>query len=98
MTGEINLDALKPDQILEGGDLDCGSGLILLIREKMLQTPVDGILEMRSREPTVGVDLPPWCKMVGHQYLGALPTPQYYPLFHAPSSGSSGHCKQPASR
>jgi uncharacterized OsmC-like protein len=74
--GEINLETVQPDQILEGGDLDCGSGLILLIREKMLATPVDGILEMRSREPTVGVDLPPWCKMVGHQYLGSLPGPQ----------------------
>ena len=77
----MNLETLQPDQILEGGDLDCGSGLILLIREKMLQTPVNGILEMRSREPTVGVDLPPWCKMVGHQYLGYLATPQYTRYF-----------------
>ncbi len=81
MSGEMNLETLNPDQILEGGDLDCGSGLILLIREKMLQTPVDGILEMRSREPTVGVDLPPWCKMVGHQYLGALSTPLFTRYF-----------------
>lgn len=94
MAGEINLENLQPDQILEGGDLDCGSGLILLIREKMLQTPIDGILEMRSREPTVGVDLPPWCKMVGHQYLGALPMPQYTRYFmrrlsEAPDTASS---------
>ena len=37
--------------MFDGGDLDCGSGLILLIRDAMRQVPVDGILEMRSREP-----------------------------------------------
>lgn len=64
---------LQPAAFFDGGDLDCGSGLILLIRENMLKTPVDGILEMRSREPTVADDLPPWCRMVGHEYLGSLP-------------------------
>lgn len=61
---------LQADTLFDGGDLDCGSGLILLIRENMLKTPVDGILEMRSSEPTVADDLPPWCRMVGHEYLG----------------------------
>lgn len=61
---------VTPDMIFDGGDLDCGSGLILLIRENMLKTPVDGILEMRSREPSVADDLPPWCRMAGHAYLG----------------------------
>ena len=68
-----DLTDLQPAAIFDGGDLDCGSGLILLIRENMLQTPVDGILEMRSREPTVADDLPPWCRMVGPEYLGSLP-------------------------
>lgn len=60
-----------PDQVFDGGDLDCGSGLILLIRENMLAVPVGGVLEMRSREPTVAGDLPPWCRMAGHEYLGS---------------------------
>lgn len=61
---------LIPDQVFDGGDLDCGSGLILLIREHMVRVPVGGILEMRSREQTVAGDLPPWCRMSGHDYLG----------------------------
>jgi uncharacterized OsmC-like protein len=28
---------------------------------------------MKSREPTVRDELPPWCGMVGHDYLGELP-------------------------
>ena len=67
---EFDGSAATPDIIFDGGDLDCGSGLILLIRENMLKTPVDGILEMRSREPSVADDLPPWCRMAGHSYLG----------------------------
>jgi hypothetical protein len=46
----LDIKTIIPDQMFDGGDLDCGSGLILLIRESMLQVPVDGILEMRSRE------------------------------------------------
>ncbi len=59
--------------VFDGGDLDCGSGLVLMIREHMLRVPVGGVLEMKSREPTVGDDLPPWCRMAGHEYLGHLP-------------------------
>jgi uncharacterized OsmC-like protein/TusA-related sulfurtransferase len=67
---EIDLSEVTPDVVFDGGDLDCGSGLILLIREHMLKAPINGVLEMRSREPTVADDLPPWCRMSGHEYLG----------------------------
>lgn len=70
-----NLDEIVPDAVFDGGDMDCGSGLILLIREHMMQVPTDGILEMRSKEPTVNDDLPPWCRMSGHQYLGIIGDP-----------------------
>lgn len=67
---DFDSDTVAPDSVFDGGDLDCGSGLILLIREQMIKTPVGGILEMRSREPSVADDLPPWCRMSGHHYLG----------------------------
>ena len=81
VSAQADLEALRPDQVFDGGDLDCGSGLILLIRENMLRVPPDGILEMRSREPTVRDDLPPWCRMSGHEYLGALDAPGYARYF-----------------
>ncbi len=67
------LENLEPDHVFDGGDLDCGSGLVLMIREHMQRVPEGGILEMRSVEATVIDDLPPWCRMVGHDYLGHLP-------------------------
>ncbi len=73
LRGVLDVEGIKPDRVFDGGDLDCGSGLILLIRENMLAVPVGGVLEMRSFEPTVEGDLPPWCRMAGHEYLGSLP-------------------------
>ncbi len=67
---------LAVDHIFDGGDLDCGSGLVLLIRQHMLEVPEHGVLEMRSVEATVCDDLPPWCRMVGHEYLGYIPGDQ----------------------
>lgn len=71
MSGDLG--NLAPDHVFDGGDLDCGSGLVLLLRDAVRQVPEGGVLEMRSREPTVADDLPPWCRMVGHELLGSLP-------------------------
>lgn len=73
MAGDESLETLEPASVLEAGDLDCGSGLVLLIREAMAGVPEAAVLEMTSREPTVRDELPPWCGMVGHDYLGELP-------------------------
>lgn len=78
---EAVLTELQVARVFDGGDLDCGSGLILLIRENMLQVPAGEVLEMRSREPTVNDDLPPWCRMSGHDYLGRLEGPGYARYF-----------------
>jgi TusA-related sulfurtransferase len=69
----VELNDLTPDHVLDGGDLDCGSGLVLLIREHMQHVSEGGVLELRSRERTVCDDLPSWCRMVGHEFLGELP-------------------------
>ena len=66
------LKTVEPASVLEAGDLDCGSGLVLLLRETMAAVPEGAVLEMKSREPTVRDELPPWCDMVGHEFLGEL--------------------------
>lgn len=62
-----------PHAVCDGGDLDCGSGLLLIIKKAMDPLLSGQILEVRSREKTVLEDLPAWCRMVGHQYLGSEP-------------------------
>lgn len=66
-------DAPPSDAMCDGGDLDCGSGLLLIIRDAMQPIPAGGVLEVRSRESSVRVDLPAWCRMVGHTVLGERP-------------------------
>ncbi len=88
MSDPTELETLQPDQLFDGGDLDCGSGLILLIREQMLKVPEGGLLEMRSREPTVADDLPPWCRMVGHDYLGKVETGHFVRYFVRRGAGA----------
>jgi TusA-related sulfurtransferase/uncharacterized OsmC-like protein len=84
-----DVTAITPDNMFDGGDLDCGSGLILLIRDAMRQVPEGGVLEMRSREPTVNDDLPPWCRMSGHEYLGKTPGDGFIRYFVQKGSGAA---------
>lgn len=66
-------DPPKPRAVCDGGDLDCGSGLLLIIREAMAPLDPGDVLEVRSREASVAVDLPAWCRMVGHELVGSRP-------------------------
>jgi TusA-related sulfurtransferase len=66
-------DSLRPDATCDGGDLDCGSGLLLIIRNAMQPLPRGGLLEVRSREISVKEDLPAWCRLVGHTLVAVQP-------------------------
>jgi uncharacterized OsmC-like protein/TusA-related sulfurtransferase len=65
--------SLRPDATCDGGDLDCGSGLLLIIRNAMQPLPPGGLLEVRSREISVKEDLPAWCRLVGHTLVAVQP-------------------------
>lgn len=57
----------------DGGELDCGSGLLLLIRKHIDPLLPGELLEIRSREISVGEELPAWCRMTGNQLVSHLP-------------------------
>jgi uncharacterized OsmC-like protein/TusA-related sulfurtransferase len=59
----------EPDATCDGGDLDCGSGLLLIIRSAMAPLRSGGTLLVKSRESSVREDLPAWCRLVGHTLL-----------------------------
>lgn len=63
----------NPKRVCDGGDLDCGSGLLLIIKKAMDPLFAGEILEVRSRERTVADDLPAWCRMVNHEFLNSEP-------------------------
>ena len=57
------------DAVCDGGDLDCGSGLLLIIRSAMAPLSPGKALLVKSREISVKEDMPAWCRMVGHRLL-----------------------------
>ena len=65
------MDIPAANAVCEGGDLDCGNGLLLIIRKAMDPLLPGQVLEIRSRERSVGEDLPAWCRMVSHELLGS---------------------------
>ena len=60
---------LTADVSFDGGDLDCGNGLLLLIRKHIDPLPRGGLLEIRSTEISVDEDLPAWCRMTKNELV-----------------------------
>ena len=60
---------LLPDVSFDGGDLDCGNGLLLLIRKHIDPLPRGGLLGILSTEISVDEDLPAWCRLTGNELV-----------------------------
>lgn len=75
------MTSFKADAMCDGGDLDCGSGLLLIIKKHMDPLEKGQILEVRSTDRTVADDLPIWCRMVKHEFLGQEKTDTYTSYF-----------------
>ncbi|PYN97089.1 MAG: 5-methyltetrahydropteroyltriglutamate--homocysteine methyltransferase, partial [Candidatus Rokuibacteriota bacterium] len=65
----VERHSFAPDASFDGGDLDCGNGLLLLIRQHMDPLPRGGLLEFRSTEISVEADFPAWCRMTGNELV-----------------------------
>ncbi len=58
-----------PDVSFDGGNLDCGNGLLLLIRRHIDPMRPGQILEILSTETSVEEDLPSWCRLTGNSLV-----------------------------
>ena len=58
-----------PDVSFDGGDLDCGGGLLLLIRRHIDPLARGGLLEILSTDATVEVELPAWCRLTSNELV-----------------------------
>ncbi len=61
--------AHQPNASFDGGDLDCGNGLLLLIRKHLDPLERGQLLEIRSTELSVDEDLPSWARLTGNELL-----------------------------
>src|SRR5579863_2409546 len=64
--------AHRPDASFDGGDLDCGNGLLLMIRKNIDPLQRGGLLEILSTDSSVKEDLPAWCRMTGNELVSLV--------------------------
>ena len=65
----VDRHAHEPDASFDGGDLDCGGGLLLLIRRNIDPLEPGSLLEILSTDSTVEVELPAWCGLTGNELV-----------------------------
>ena len=58
---------------IDGGDLPLGGGLLALLRPALLVMTPGGVVALRSTSPGLRQDLPSWCRLERHEYLGCEP-------------------------
>lgn len=63
-----------PDASFDGGSLDCGNGLLLLIRRHIDPLRPGQLLEVRSTESSVEEDLPAWARLTGNELVSRTRT------------------------
>ena len=65
----VETHSYQPDVSFDGGDLDCGGGLLLLIRRHIDPLSAGGLLEILSTDSTVEVELPAWCRLTKNEMV-----------------------------
>lgn len=59
---------------LDGGDLGCAR-LLVLLRDMVAGLDDGDVVHLTTSDPVAPIDLPVWCRMTGHTYLGPVAGP-----------------------
>jgi TusA-related sulfurtransferase len=60
---------------IQAGALPLGGGLLALLRPALARLDPGGVIAVLSSSRAAADDLPSWCRIEGHVYMGATPTP-----------------------
>jgi tRNA 2-thiouridine synthesizing protein A len=58
--------------VLDGGDRRCVE-LLIALRRLTLTVPAGTVIHVVATDPAAPLDLPAWCHLTGHAYLGPVP-------------------------
>ncbi|MEU3496415.1 sulfurtransferase TusA family protein [Kitasatospora cineracea] len=67
-----------PDRTVDGRGLLCVT-LLLRLRAAVADAPAGTLVHVLATDPAAPLDLPAWCHLTGHHYLGE-PAPGTYAL------------------
>jgi tRNA 2-thiouridine synthesizing protein A len=57
--------------IIDGGDLACAR-LLIHLRNLIQHLEPGALVHLEASDPVAPIDLPAWCRMTGHTYLGKV--------------------------
>ena len=57
--------------VLDGGDRACVA-LLLELRARISGLPAGTVIHLIASDPAAPIDLPAWCHLTGHAYLGPI--------------------------
>jgi tRNA 2-thiouridine synthesizing protein A len=58
--------------VLDGGERRCVQ-LLIELRRLTQQSPPGTVIHLIATDPAAPLDLPAWCHLTGHSYLGPVP-------------------------
>ncbi len=61
----------EPTALLDLGEGGCDVGATLKARNLVATLEIGQVLEIRTTDPGVREDVPAWCRMTGHEFLGS---------------------------
>ncbi len=56
-------------QLVDGGDRACGE-LLLVLAAQARTLPPGAVIRLVATDPAAAIDLPAWCHLTGHGFLG----------------------------
>jgi tRNA 2-thiouridine synthesizing protein A len=59
--------------VIDGGDRGCAA-LLLELRARVSDLPAGTVIHLIAADPAAAIDLPAWCHLTGHTYLGPVRT------------------------
>ncbi len=57
--------------LIVGGDLGCAR-LLVLLRARVAELDEGTVVHLSTSDPIAPIDLPVWCRLTGHEYLGTV--------------------------
>lgn len=75
-------------EVVDGGDLGCGELLLVLAARSRTLAP-GSTVRLLATDPAAPIDLPAWCHLTGHSYLGQGLTAESRPFYDVRLSDGS---------
>lgn len=78
--GDARADDGADVVLIDGAGLRCAR-LLILLRNRVVATAPGTVVHLVTSDPVAPIDLPAWCHLTGHDYLGPVPPVRGVPTY-----------------